>query len=403
MARARRAPRTIHIVGAGISGLTLALALAKFGARVVVLERNSEIGEVGAGLQISPNARLCLDRLGLDQALTRASFEPAGIDIFPDGRTHPLQTLKLGEAARSRYGSPYAVMHRGDLAQVLYGAAKRFANIDIQLGVTDFAAERAERGVVLRYTEANGTERREKSFALIGADGVRSRVRTELLSGPKAKDVGRVAWRALVAPKVLEGLVALDKTTVMMGADFHLVIYPLPYRNAINLVMFTQQDGLPEGTTPPVRPRKNARLMAIMQAVGANWTPWVLATVETDRWHDGSIGLIGDAAHAMVPFQAQGAAMGIEDAAVLAPLLVSAPNAEHALSRYEALRRERVRKVAELSLANGRIFHMRWPAAIARNAVIKAQGPMGHFNRLDWLYGYDPSPERESGGPKRPS
>lgn len=128
--------RAIYIAGAGIAGLTLALALAKFGAHVVVLERNKAIQEVGAGLQISPNARKALNQLGLDKALHAKSFEPSGIDVYPFRAKKPLVTLTLGAEVARRYGAPYAVMHRADLVEVLFKACKRFANIDILFGVS---------------------------------------------------------------------------------------------------------------------------------------------------------------------------------------------------------------------------------------------------------------------------
>jgi salicylate hydroxylase len=173
-----------------------------------------------------------------------------------------------------------------------------------------------------------------------------------------------------------------------------MVVYPLPHRNAVNLALFTQEAesdlAVLDERAPRIRPRRKGRLAAILDAVGENWTPWVLSTVELDAWHKGSIGLIGDAAHAMLPFQAQGAAMAIEDAAVLAPLLAASPNAEHAFTRFAALRQERVKRVQDLSQSNGKVFHMGFPLSLARNAVIRMEGSRGHFKRLDWLYGYDP-------------
>src|SRR5688500_4702822 len=123
--------RTFYIAGAGISGLTLALALAKFGANVTVLERNAAVSELGAGLQISPNARRILDSLGLEQAIAANSLEPTGIDLYPSGAKRPLVTLELGAIMGERFGAPYAVMHRADLADALYKTTRRFANIDI--------------------------------------------------------------------------------------------------------------------------------------------------------------------------------------------------------------------------------------------------------------------------------
>lgn len=385
--------RTIYIAGAGIAGLTLALCLAKFGISVVVLERNSGITDFGAGLQISPNARKVLDRLGLEEAIAEKSFVPEGIDIFPDGRDTPLQTLTLGSEIEQRFGAPYAVMHRADLVETLYAAARRFANIDVVFGVSDTTISTRD-GLTVTVGEPDGKTRRAHPFAFVGADGVRSATRETVLGGPKARYTGRVAWRALVAPDRLTDIVNLNRTSLLLGSRFHLVVYPLPHSNAVNLALFTQEAeknlAVLDEHAPRIRAGRNHRLAAILDAVGDDWTPWVLSTVATKTWHRGPIGLIGDAAHAMLPFQAQGAAMAIEDAAILAPLLAASPNADHAFARFAALRAERVRRVQEVSRRNGKIFHMPFPLSLARNAVIRMEGPRGHFRRLDWLYGYDP-------------
>lgn len=387
------ASRTIYIAGAGIAGLTLALGLAKFGLNVVVLERNAGISEFGAGLQISPNARKVLDRLGLEAAITEKSFVPEGIDIFPDDRDTPLQTLTLGTEIAERFGAPYAVMHRADLVEILYAAARRFANIDVVFGVSDIAV-RSEGRISVTASEPDGKTRRARPFAFVGADGVRSATRENILGGPQARYTGKVAWRALAAPDRLAGIIDLSRTSLLLGSRFHLVVYPLPHRDAVNLALFTQESetdlAVLDQRAPRIKPRRNKRLAAILDSVGEGWTPWVLSTVATETWHNGPIGLVGDAAHAMLPFQAQGAAMAIEDAAILAPLLAASPSAEHAFARFAALRQQRVRRVQEVSRRNGKIFHMRFPSSLARNAVIAMEGPAGHFRRLDWLYGYDP-------------
>jgi salicylate hydroxylase len=131
----------------------------------------------------------------------------------------------------------------------------------------------------------------------------------------------------------------------------------------------------------------------IMAAAQGAWGYWPMATVKTDQWHSGGIGLIGDAAHAMLPHQAQGAAMAIEDAAILAPLLMTEPTAESAFARYTAIRQKRVERVRRLSARNGLVFHMEWPFTWGRDAVIALAGATGHLKRLAWLYGYDPVPE----------
>jgi salicylate hydroxylase len=388
--------RIIYIAGAGIAGLTLALALGKFGARVVVLERQAAVQEFGAGLQISPNARKVLDRLGLDEALAERAFTPEGIDVYPLGARRPLVTLELGQRIADRFGAPYAVMHRADLADMLHRAAKRFANIDVLFNVRSHDVVAHEAGVSVVVDEADGKTRTARAFAFIGADGVRSRTRREVMMGPEAISAGRVAWRALLPIDALDGVVARDRTSLLWAPGLHAVIYPLPARGQLNVVMFSSFDeaySLSESALhQPELPRRVARdprFAAILAAVRRDWTFWPLAKVETPSWHQGGIGLIGDAAHAMLPFQAQGAAMGIEDAAVLAPLLMRSDTAEAALARYEALRRPRVERVQQLSARNGFAFHADWPVSLARDMVVRAQGPRGHLERLAWIYGYD--------------
>jgi salicylate hydroxylase len=380
--------RIFYIAGAGVSGLTLALTLAKFGASVIVLERGAALSEFGAGLQISPNARRILDRLGLGKALTKASLEPAGIDIYPYRRARPLVTLELGDAIRQRFGAPYAVMHRADLAEALYKACRRFANIDIVFGVREWDAVSGADGVSVNVDEAAGHTRNGRAFGLIGADGVHSKTRTGLVGGPPAIGYSHAAWRTLLPFEALQGQIAFDRVSVFFAPFYHLVCYPLPHRYQVNIALFAK--ARPGATAPALPPTNSPRIDAILAAAGDNWTMWPLHTVETKAWHKGNIGLVGDAAHAMMPFQAQGAAMGIEDAAVLAPLLMTEATAEAAFARYESLRQDRVARVARISQANGRVFHMRWPLSVARNLVIAAQGSTAHMRRLSWLYGYDP-------------
>lgn len=388
--------RTYYIAGAGISGLTLALALAKFGAKVIVLERSLTISEFGAGLQISPNARKILNNLGLDEALTACSLEPTGIDIYPDRRPTPLATLELGAVMRERFGAPYAVMHRADLADALYKACRRFANIDILFGVRSWDVTSHAQGVTVSIDEASGQSRTGRGLAFIGADGVHSHTRTEVIGGPPARYGQRVAWRTLLPFDSAAGQIVLDRVSVLFGPGYHMVCYPLPHRGQVNLALFAKgtQTGNKLGTRPqlPKSGTQNARLELLLAAAGDTWTPWPLYTVRADKWHAGNTGIVGDAAHAMVPFQAQGAAMGIEDAAVLAPLLIAEASAESAFVKYHHQRRDRVARVARISATNGRIFHMRWPFSLTRNLAILLQGRRGHLRRLAWLYGYVTKP-----------
>lgn len=382
--------RIVYIAGAGISGLTLALALAKFGFNVVVLEKAATVSEFGAGLQISPNARVILDRLGIGPALDSASFEPAGIDLYPSGRKTPLITLELGAAIRQRFGSSYTVMHRADLADALYKACRRFANIDIVFDTQSWDVASNAGGVTVTSEESGGQTRTGRGQAFIGADGVHSHTRRQILEGTSAIFSGRVAWRTLLPFELVESLLALDNVSVMFGSNYHMVAYPLPHRRQVNLAFFAKTAG--GGETLPLlstQAQKDERVTALLAAGGSNWTAWPLYTVDAPSWHQGNIAITGDAAHAMVPFQAQGAAMGIEDAAVLATQLATASNAETAFRAFESIRRERVSRVARVSALNGRIFHLPWPLSVARDRIIALQGNNSHLRRLGWLYGYD--------------
>ncbi|WDR03692.1 FAD-dependent monooxygenase [Devosia algicola] len=242
-------------------------------------------------------------------------------------------------------------------------------------------------GVQTRSQRRSGT-----AFALIGADGVHSSTRTNLLAGPPAIYTGRTAWRALVPIPALRSYLDSEHTSVLLGPDFHLVAYPLHHRGQFNLALFvdTPIADVQSRRAPTLsgKSEPSARLSGIMTAVAKQWGAWPLYTVEAPSWFNGNIGLVGDAAHAMEPFQAQGAAMAVEDAAVLAPLLVGEPDAASAFSKYQATRQPRVQRVMRTSHSNGQIFHMHWPWTIGRDQVMRIQGPRGHFRRLDWLYAH---------------
>jgi salicylate hydroxylase len=402
------AGRTIYIAGAGIAGMTLALALAKFGATVVVMERNKRVQEVGAGVQISPNARHVLNQLGLDKAITAKSFEPAAIDVYPYRARRPAVSLDLGDVMREKFGAPYAVMHRADLAEILFRACKRFANIDMLFGVRSFDAVNHARGTSLVLDDANGGSRSALVHALVGADGVRSETRTRVLGGPAAKYSGFVAWRTTVGMDLLKGVLAPDRTTMLLGPGYHAVCYPLPSRGTFNIALFVKTGAKkldpanpPKGPELPWAALPSPAFERILSVAKGGWGYWIVDTVQAPSWFDAGVGLVGDAAHAMLPFQAQGAAMAIEDAAILAPLLMTEPDAASAFRRFEAMRRPRVEQVRKTSDFNGFAYHLEWPLTLGRNLVLRAQGSRGHLRRLGWLYGFDAAPEAAIAPPAR--
>ena len=394
--------RRFVIAGAGIAGLTLALALAKFGASVTVLERRDRIDEFGAGLQISPNARRILDRLGAGRYLLPSMHLPAAIDVFPFRASKPLTSLELGPIVQERFGAPYGVMHRADLVHGLHEACKRFASIDIMFGVRGVDFAHHSRGFSVMIEESDGRSRTIRPFAYIGADGVHSATRTDVLGGPPARYTGYTSWRTLIDLDKMPDGFDMANTSLLWGPGFHAVVYPLPHRNVANVAMFTHlpekkaQQARDEGKPfrPPRAMRNSPHFNALLSAAD-EITPWPLYGVSTRVWHKGVVGILGDAAHGMLPFQAQGAAMAIEDAAVLAPLLMAHPEPEAAFEAYERLRQKRVAKVVRVSSRNGQIFHLPPLVGLARNAVVFVQGRRAHLKRLSWIYSYDPAPEAD--------
>lgn len=398
--------RTIYIVGAGIAGLTLALSLAKFGISVVVLEKQSAIEQQGAGIQLSPNARHILNQLGLENALNKVACSPEALDIYPFRDEKPIKSLTLGDAALQKFGARYDVIHRADLAEVLHKACRRFANIDIQFQISNIDMETHARGASILFEDAAKQNRNARPFAIVGADGVHSDIRRNTLGEADAAYSGMVAWRSMVPFDALFGVVDKTHISVLWGPGFHAVLYPIPSRKSFNVALFTKakRGDIENGTlqdTPklPRRLMQSPRFEAILENAANGWTFWPLYSVTAKNWHHGTVGLIGDAAHAMLPFQAQGAAMAIEDAAALAPLLATEADAANAFSIYQNERKPRVSKVAKISRHNGVIFHFDWPLTMPRNAFVALQSQTSHFDRLAWLYGYKPSTIAQSTSP----
>lgn len=385
--------RHVTIAGAGIGGLTAALCLAKAGFTATVLERSPALEEVGAGIQLSPNASRIVIGLGLAEALAPVVFAPAGMDVRSGRSGAILAAATLGEAAAQRWGSPWWVVHRADLLAALAAAAAREPAITIETGAAVETAVAAGDGVDLTLV---GGERRHVG-ALVGADGIRSAVRRGLGDTAPPTFRHRSAFRATLPMEAVPAALRGDRLGLWLGPDAHLVHYPLRGGSLFNVVAIIGDPAPVEGWRAPGEASVLAGRLAgwdaaprqLIAAVDG-WQRWSLA--DRPVWFGRSRGaatLIGDAAHAMLPFVAQGGAMAIEDAAVLAACCAAAPgDLAGAFRAYEQARKGRVARVQSLARRNGAVYHLKGPAAFARDAAIRLLGGRGLLAQQDWIYAF---------------
>jgi salicylate hydroxylase len=394
------ASRTIVVAGAGIGGLTASLALAAQGFRVVVLEKAERLEEAGAGLQLSPNASRVLIDLGLQPRLAARAVTPDAISIMGARRGGEIVRLPLGEAAGLAAGAPYWVVHRADLQAALQAEVSDHPDIELRLGCQFEDVTGHARGLTVVHRSGT-TRRQDLAVALVGADGIWSSVRQHLFPQVQPQFSGLIAWRGTLEARALPREHAARRIQLWMGPNAHLVAYPISGGRQINVVAVVPGTWNRPGWSAPgdIGEIKNAFASSPWPAtarmlVGAvdDWRKWALFTLpEGGEWTDGAIALLGDAAHAMLPFAAQGAGMAIEDAAVLAKCLGQSqhedgPTIPAAMQRYARLRRSRVMRVQRAARQSGRIYHLGGAAALARDLAIQAMGPKRMLARQDWIY-----------------
>jgi salicylate hydroxylase len=394
------ASRTIIVAGAGIGGLTASLALAAQGFRVVVLEKAERLEETGAGLQLSPNASRVLIDLGLQPRLAARAVTPDAISIMSARKGCEIARLPLGDAATLRAGAPYWVVHRADLQAALQAHVNDHPDIELRLGCQFEDAVTHAKG--LTVVQRRGTTRhQELALALIGADGIWSTVRHHLFPQQQPQFSGLIAWRGTLDAVQLPREYTSSRVQLWMGPNAHLVAYPISGGRQINVVAIVSGTWNRPGWSAPGKPNEIKSAFASSRwpgparmLVGAvdDWHKWALFTVpDGGEWTDGAIALLGDAAHAMLPFVAQGAGMAIEDTAVLAKCLgegveENAAGIAAALKHYARLRRSRVARVQRAARQAGQIYHLAGPAAFARDLAIKAMGAQRMLARQDWIY-----------------
>jgi salicylate hydroxylase len=390
---------TIAIAGAGIGGLTAALALAARGFRVALFDKAARLEETGAGIQLSPNATRVLDGLGLRERLLASVVAPDAV-VIRTAHGAEVARLPLGPAAEQRYGAPYWMIHRGDLQAALLGAALAHPGITLTLGaaVDDCAATAG--GVTVQVLRGEILEE-IAAAALIGADGLWSRVRALTGETDPARFARRTAWRALVLADAVAPAFRAPAIHLWLGHGSHLVHYPVKAGAMINIVAIAADAQPSHGWSTAAMPDEVltrfsseawARPARDLLALPERWLKWPLYD-RPPRPHRGrgAVTLLGDAAHPMLPFLAQGAAMAIEDAAVLAASLAATPDdAPAALRRYERARAARTAKVQRAARRNDTVYHLPWPASVARDLAMGAMGNDRLLAQFDWIYGWRP-------------
>jgi salicylate hydroxylase len=379
----------VLIAGGGIGGFAAALALSRAGIPSEILERSHGASESGAGIQLGPNATRILTSFGLRDALLARASRPEAIRMFDGPSGRELNHVPLGDTIERRHGAPYLVLGRADLHALLRDAAEASAL------VTSEAPFRVERyAQTAGHIDAVGdTGAARRGAALIGADGVRSDVRTQIAPGSLPRLAGHAAWRATI-PMAAPAPFADNITGLWMGPGAHLVHYPVDGGARLNLVaVLPERDRRDGWETALARHFANwCDPVRALIAGAAGWSIWSVYTMSSPRlWSDGRAALLGDAAHPLAPYLAQGAALAIEDAADISNRLRNASgDIAGALRAYALARRPRAIAVQRHAARLGRLYHLRSLAGAGRNLILSRRRPEDLLASLDWLYA-DPS------------
>ena len=394
----RKQLEQLAVSGGGIGGLAAALACARQGVPVQLLERAAQLSEVGAGIQVGPNVTRILQAWGLGEALAQVAAFPGRLQARDAQTGQVLGSLRLGERAQALYGAPYATIHRADLQALLHAAALA-AGVQVRLGQAVQGWRETAEGLQVNTTDGLSLQ----ADALVGADGVWSAVRQQLLGDAPARFSGHVAYRALVAQADLPVHLRSDEVTVWMGPRLHVVHYPVRSGQWLNLVAIVQGEQPAQADVWDGAAHTQALIQA-MGSVGIDlherlatvpaWRQWALhdrAPVNAaSQMAQGRVALLGDAAHPMRPYLAQGAGMAIEDAQALAQCLsAEAGSVTAKLQAYAEQRWARNARVQARAIRNGRIFHATGPVAWGRNLSMRLMGE--RLMDVPWLYGR-PSP-----------
>ncbi len=382
----------VLIAGGGIGGLAAALSLTRAGYRVRVLEQSSEIGEIGAGIQLGPNAFSAFDALGIGDSMRKRAVYTDRLVMMDAVDEREVAAVPVGATFRARFGNPYAVCHRADVHRSLLDAVAASSGVEL---LTSVHVDRVEQEGD-RVTAIDRQGRRHAGAALIACDGVKSAVRRQLLNDP-VRVSGHVVYRAVADAAEFPADLKINAPCLWAGPDCHLVHYPLRGGEQYNVVVtFHSREREEWGVTDGSR----EEVMTYFTGIGArprqlldvprSWRRWATADREPiGRWTFGRVTLLGDAAHPMLQYLAQGACMALEDAVTLGEALAaSGGDFDSAFALYERSRIARTARVVLLTREMGRIYHAKGVERLVRNDLWKDRTPERHYDALEWLYGW---------------
>ena len=385
--------RRVIVVGGGIGGLAASLALVRQGFHVKVLEQAPEIGEIGAGIQLGPNAFHAFDALGIgDKARGRAVYTDEM--VMHDALDETLVgRIPTGEAFRKRFGNPYAVIHRVDIHLSLLEGAQETGRVEFQTSTRIERIEQDENGVVA--FDQHGVAHR--GLALIGADGGKSVVRSQFVGDPP-RVTGHVVYRSVVDKKDFPKDLQWNAASIWVGPNCHLVHYPLRGGEQYNVVVTfhsrqKEEWGVTDGSKEEVESYFQDVCPRARQLIELpkSWRRWATADKEPiETWTFGRVTLLGDAAHPTTQYMAQGACMALEDAVTLGEALrVNNNDIPRALVQYQNCRTTRTARIVLSGREMGRIYHAKGIERKIRNSLWKGRSPERYYDAMEWLYGWN--------------
>ena len=395
----RNSKTHILIAGGGIGGLTAALSLLKRGFNVDVYEQASELKEVGAGVQLSPNGNRVLFELGVGEALTRLSCEATGKEIRLWNSGHTWKLFDLGAVSVARYGYPYLTVYRPDLIEVLAQAVRAIKPDAIHLKSRVLGFTQDASGVMLQL-ESGTVGHTVQGDALIGADGVHSVIRQGLFGADEPERTGLMAWRGVIPMDQLPAHLRRPVGTNWVGPGAHVVNYPLHGGALMNFIGVVERSDIPveswsvRGSQEDCLKDFSGWHDDVQTMIKSIDTPFKWALMQRapmERWSEGRVSLLGDACHPTLPFLAQGAVMALEDGFILARALEADTDIAPALRRYEAARLERTRRIVQGAADNTKRFHNPELASVegASAYVDREWNEERVRQRYDWLFTYD--------------